>query len=190
MTRKLVEAQEQERARIARELHDDITQRLAMLAIEIEQVPEYRAEIPSEVRERSHELSKRAKEISSDIQSLSRELHSSALEYLGLVAGMRSWCKEFGERHKLEITFQSHDVPQLPNEISLCLFRVLQEALQNAAKHSGTEQIEVLLAGNSGEIHLIVSDSAQDSTSKHQDETEVWASRACRSEFDWSAGRL
>jgi PAS domain S-box-containing protein len=159
MTRKLVEAHEQERARIARELHDDITQRLAMLAIEIDHMQELRPEIPSEMRDRAHELSKRAKEISSDIQSLSRELHSSALEYLGLEAGMRSWCKEFGERHKLEITFHSHDLQQPPREISLCLFRILQEALQNAAKHSGAKRIGVQLAGNSGGIHLVVSDA-------------------------------
>jgi len=159
MTRKLIEAHEQERTRIARELHDDITQRLAMLAIEIEQMQELRPEMPSEVRDRAHELSKRAKEISSDIQSLSHELHSSALEYLGLETGMRSWCKEFSERHKLEIAFQSHDVQQPPREISLCLFRVLQEALQNAAKHSGAKTIAVKLAGNSDEIHLIVRDS-------------------------------
>jgi len=161
MTRKLVEAQEQERTRIARELHDDITQRLAMLAIEIEQVPEDRAEMPANLQKRLHELSKMAKEIASDIQTLSRELHPSVLQYLGLEAGMRSWCKEFGERHKLQITFQGHNVPRLAHEISLCLFRVLQEALQNAVKHSGAEQITVQLAENQGVIHLIVSDSGE-----------------------------
>jgi signal transduction histidine kinase len=159
MTRKLVEAQEQERVRIARELHDDIAQRLAMLAIEIEHATDDRTEIPSEVRDRVRELSMRTNEITSDIQSLTHELHSSALEYLGLEAGMRSWCKEFSERHKLEIDFKSNRVPELPKEISLCLFRVLQEALQNAAKHSGAKQIEVQLAENTNEIHLVVSDS-------------------------------
>jgi PAS domain S-box-containing protein len=159
MTRKLVEAQEQERVRIARELHDDIALRLAMLTIEIEQMQELHPEMPSEMRDRALELSMRAKEITSDIQSVTHELHSSALEYLGLEAGVRSWCKEFSERQQLQVTFQSHDVPQLPHEISLCLFRVLQEALQNAAKHSGTERLEVQLVGNSGEIQLIVSDS-------------------------------
>jgi len=158
MTRKLVEAQEQERASIARELHDDITQRVALLAIEIEQVPDH-CEMPAALRKRAHDLSKRAKEISSDIQSLSHELHSSALELLGFEAGMRSWCREFGERQKLQIAFESHNVPQLSREISLCLFRVLQEALQNAAKHSGAKQIGVKLMENSGEIHLFVSDS-------------------------------
>jgi PAS domain S-box-containing protein len=161
MTRKLVEAQEQERARIARELHDDITQRLALLAIEIEEFLEYRDEMPLQLTERAHELSKTAREISSDIQSLSHELHSSSLEILGLEAGMKSWCQEFGERQKLQIAFQSHGVRRPPREISLCLFRVLQEALQNAAKHSGAKQIAVQLTENSGEIRLIVSDSGE-----------------------------
>jgi signal transduction histidine kinase len=160
MSRKLIESQEQERARIGRELHDDIAQRLALLAIEIEQVQEC-SEKPSEVRNRTHELVERTKEISSDIQSLSHELHSSAFELLGFEAGMRSWCRVFAERQKLQIAFESHNVPQLPREISLCLFRILQEALQNAAKHSGAKQIEVKLVENSGEIHLTVSDSGK-----------------------------
>jgi signal transduction histidine kinase len=158
MTRKLVEAQEQERARIARELHDDITQRLAMLAIEIEQLQEH-AETPFEVRDRADELSKRTNEISTDVQALSHELHSSKLEYLGIVGGMKSWCSEFGERQGMAIEFKSSGLPNsLPSEISLCLFRVLQEALHNAAKHSGVKRVDVQLREESCEIHLIVSD--------------------------------
>jgi signal transduction histidine kinase len=158
MTRKLIEAQEQERTQIARELHDDISQRLAMLAIEIEQVQEH-AETPSEVRYRADELSKRTKEISNDIQALSHELHSSKLEYLGIVGGMKSWCSEFGERQGMEIEFKSSGLENsLPPEISICLFRVLQEALHNAAKHSGVERVDVELREESRNIHLIVSD--------------------------------
>jgi len=160
MNRRLIESQEQERARIGRELHDDIAQRLALLAIEIGQVQDC-SEKPSEVRKLTHELVERTKEISSDIQSLSHELHSSAFELLGFEAGMRSWCREFAERQKLQIAFQSHNVPQLPREISLCLFRILQEALQNAAKHSGAKQIEVKLVENTGEVRLTVSDSGK-----------------------------
>jgi PAS domain S-box-containing protein len=158
MTRKLVEAQEQERARIARELHDDITQRLAMLAIEIEQVQAC-SEKPSELRNRTDELSNRAKEISNDIQALSHELHSSRLEYFGIVRGMKSWCSEFSERQGMEIEFKSSGLPNsLPPETSLCLFRVLQEALHNAAKHSGVKHVDVQLREDSGEVQLIVSD--------------------------------
>jgi len=161
MTLKLVEAQEQERARIARELHDDISQRLAMFAIEIEQVQE-RPEMPQDMRDWAHELSKQTKEICTDIQALSHELHSPKLEYLGLVGGVKSWCREFGERQGMEIEFKCSALRNsVSPESSLCLFRVLQEALHNAAKHSGMKHIGVQLAENSGEIHLIVHDSGK-----------------------------
>jgi signal transduction histidine kinase len=153
----LIEAQEQERARIGRELHDDINQRLAMLAIELDQLQDN----PAEVGSRLQELRKQTTEISNDVQALSRELHSSKLEYLGIVAAMRSFCKEFGDQQGMEVDFGSHDLPSpLPSpEISLTLFRVLQEALHNAAKHSGVRQFEVQLWGRPREVHLTVSDS-------------------------------
>jgi len=161
MTRQLVEAQEQERARIARELHDDINQRVALLAIELDQLRNKRDDLPSEVRIRMNELRLLAADISTDLHALSHELHSSKLDYLGVVRAMTSWCKEFEKRHKMEIDFKSQNVPKLSQETSICLFRVLQEAVHNAAKHSGAKRIEVHLAENSGEIHLNVSDSGK-----------------------------
>jgi PAS domain S-box-containing protein len=157
MSRKLIEAQEQERARIGRELHDDINQRLAVLGIKLKQMQDN----PAEVGSRLQELRKQTTEISNDVQALSRELHSSKLEYLGIVAAMRSFCKEFGDQQGMEVDFGSHDLPSpLPSpEISLTLFRVLQEALHNAAKHSGVSHFEVQLWGRPGEIDLTVSDS-------------------------------
>jgi len=159
MTRKLVEAQEQERARIARELHDDINQRIALLAIELDQLREKHRDLPSEVQGHVQELQQMTSDISSSVYALSHELYSSIPDSLGLAKGMRSWCREFGKQQKMEIDFKSHDLPRLLQEISLCLFRVLQEALHNAAKHSGVKRVEVQLVENSGEIHLIVSDS-------------------------------
>jgi signal transduction histidine kinase len=88
-------------------------------------------------------------------------LHSSKLEYLGVVAGIKSWCKEFGERQRVEIDFSNDVHSALPFEIGLSLFRVLQEALHNAIKHSGVKRIEVQLREESGEIHLTVSDSGR-----------------------------
>ncbi len=106
------------------------------------------------------ELQKRTSEIATDIQSLSHELHSSKLEYLGIAAAMRGFCREFGEQQKVEIDFQIHDLPSpLSPDISLCFFRVLQEALHNSAKHSGVRHFEVRLWGTSDEIHLTVRDS-------------------------------
>jgi PAS domain S-box-containing protein len=154
MSRKLVQAQEQERARIARELHDDINQRLAMLAVELERLQDN----SSDVRSGLQELRKQTTEISNDVQALSHDLHSSQLEYLGVVAGMKSWCKEFGERQGMQIDCRPDVRSTLPQEIGLCLFRVLQEALHNAVKHSGVKRIEVQLHEESGKIHLIIRD--------------------------------
>jgi PAS domain S-box-containing protein len=160
VSRRLIEAQEQERTRIARELHDDIGQRLAMLVIGLEQLHQDSADLPAEIGSRTGELWRQTSEIATDIQSLSHELHSSKLEYLGITAAIRSFCKEFGEQQNVEIDFQTHDLPSpLPPDLSLCFFRVLQEAVHNAAKHSGVGHFKVRLWGTSGEIHLVVSDS-------------------------------
>jgi len=99
-------------------------------------------------------------EIAADVQSLSHELHSSRLQYLGLAAALRGFCQEFGEQQKVEVDFKAWDLPTpLPPEISLCFFRVLQEGLNNAAKHSGVRQFDVRLWGTAEEIHLTISDS-------------------------------
>jgi PAS domain S-box-containing protein len=155
MSRNLIESQEQERTRIGRELHDDINQRLAMLAIELDQLQKN----PSEVQSRVQELQKQTIEISDDVQALSHELDSSKLEYFGAIGSMRSWCEEFGERQGIQIEFKSPEAKiSIPREIGLCFFRVLQEALHNAAKYSGAKRIEVQLREDAGEIHLLVSD--------------------------------
>lgn len=155
MSRKLIEAHEQERTRIARDLHDDIVQRLALFSLELEGVQE---NIPdAELRTRIGALGNQITQIADDVQSLSHELHSK-VESLGIVAATKNFCKEFGERQKVEIDFQSHDLPAfLPTELSLTL-RVLQEALHNAMKHSGVKRFEVRLWESTGEIHLTISD--------------------------------
>ena len=159
MSGKLIQAQELERTRIGRELHDDIGQRLALLAAQLQQLHEDTLILP-EVRSRMGEFQKQISEIATDIQSLSHELHSAKLQYLGIAAAMRGFCQEFAEQQKVEIDFKAHDLPSpLSPDISLCLFRVLQEALHNSAKHSGVRQFEVRLWGTSDEIHLTVKDS-------------------------------
>jgi signal transduction histidine kinase len=159
MSRKLIESQEQERVRIGRELHDDIGQRLSLLAVELEQVQQNSLILP-DVRSRMGELQQQTSDIARDIQSLSHELHSAKLQYLGIAVAMRSFCEEFGEQQKVEIDFQSHDLPSpVSPDISLCLYRVLQEALHNSAKHSGVRHLEVQLRGTSDQIYLTVRDS-------------------------------
>ncbi len=159
MTRRLIKAQEQERTRIARDLHDDIGQRLSLLAVNLEQLQQSSLKL-FEVHNRIGELQKETSEIATDIQTLSHQLHSAKLEYLGIAGAMRDFCQEFGKQTKMTIDFQSQDLPSpVPPDISLCLFRVLQESLHNSAKHSGAQHVEVGLWGTSDEIHLVVSDS-------------------------------
>ena len=125
--RKLIEAQEQERSRIGRELHDDIGQRLALLAIELQQLHENSLILP-DVRSRMGEFYKQTSEIAADIQSLSHELHSAKLLYLGIGGAIRGFCRVFAEQQKLEIDFQTHDLPSpLPPDTSLCFFQVCKK---------------------------------------------------------------
>jgi signal transduction histidine kinase len=159
MSRKLIEAHEQERTRIGRDLHDDFVQRLALLAVELEGVQKDVPDSAVELGRRIGDLRNQTTEITNDVQLLSHELHSSKLDYLGIVGATKNFCKEFSERQMVEIDFQSHHLPSsLPTELSLSLFRVLQEALRNATKHSGVKHFEVRLWGSTGEVHLTVKD--------------------------------
>jgi signal transduction histidine kinase len=160
VSRRLIEAQEQERTRIARELHDDIGQRLALLNIKLEQLQQNSPDLPAELHGHMGELRMRTSEIARDVQSMSHELHSSKLEYLGIANAMKALCHEFSDQQNVEVVFAHDEVPRtLPQEISLCLFRVLQEALQNAVKHSGVRHFGVELRYESDAIDLTVRDS-------------------------------
>ena len=159
-SRRLIEAQETERTRIARELHDDVNQRLALVAISLKTA---KAGLPiSEVRT-GHildEAGEKVSELESDVQALSHRLHSSKLEYLGLEAAASSFCKELSARQNAKIDFRCEGIPEdLSSDVSLCLFRVLQEALHNAEKYSGVNEFEVSLTGSPHEIKLKVHDS-------------------------------
>ena len=98
-------------------------------------------------------------EIATSVQALSHQLHSSKLDYLGLATAAKSFCREISEIHNVRIDFTQNEVPRnLPEDVALCLFRILQEALQNAVKYSGTDHFEVHLCGTSADIQLRVLD--------------------------------
>jgi len=159
MGRKLIEAHEEERTWIARELHDDVNQRMALLAVELDRWNQQLPPSAVELHDHIHHAIQRLSNIATDIQALSHRLHSSKLEYLGLVAAAKGFCRELSEQHQVEIDFRDMAMPRsVPKEVSLCLFRVLQEALQNAMKYSGVRHIKVELRGTEGEIQLTVSD--------------------------------
>ena len=159
LSSRLIEAQEEERSRIARELHDDYNQRLAMMAIDLERLAEEMDGSSAEAAQQLHELFNRTSELGADLHSLSHSLHSSTLESLGLVAGVRAFCEEFAEQQEIQVDFAHENVPRgIPADVALCMFRIAQEALRNVKRHSGTDRAEVRLEWLDGKLHLSVSD--------------------------------
>ena len=160
VSRRLIEAQEQERVRIARELHDDLSQRMALIQIGVEQLAQGSAGLSSRHRQQLHGIASVSTEVSSSIHNLSHQLHPYKLDTLGLVASLRSFCSEFAQQHNLRVHFIPHDIrAQIPKDVTLCLFRIVQEALRNVVKHSGAAEARVELHGHADRIDLCVSDS-------------------------------
>jgi PAS domain S-box-containing protein len=158
-TRRLTEIQEDERRRIARELHDDINQRLAVLAIEAQILKNESENSSPAFAGRLNDLFNNINDIARAVQSISHQLHSAQLEYLGIVAAIRALCREFGQRQPIEIAFTHDNIPErIPHDISLCLFRIVQEALNNAVKYSNARECEIKLVFLENQLQLTVSD--------------------------------
>ena len=159
LSRRLIETQEQERTSIARELHDDLSQRMALLQIGLEEFEQDTAELTSKARKQLHHLTEVASEVSSDLHSISHRLHPAKLDLQGLVGATESFCRELSSKHELQIKFLYHDVPgQIPKDVALCLFRIVQEALRNVVKHGKTSEAKVELSGHGDGIDLCISD--------------------------------
>ena len=140
----LINAQEDERARLASELHDDFSQRLAVLSLGLETAAEIVPESPAEANRQLHELMNSASELGADLHTLSHRLHSSTLERLGLAAGVAAFCKEFTAQQGIQVAFSHEDVPRsVSPDVALCLFRIVQEGLRNVKKHSGAAHAQV-----------------------------------------------
>lgn len=156
---RLIEAQEAERARIGRELHDNIGQRLALLALTLEQLKVLTPDDSNEVRRCTDALQRQTAELRVDVKALSHELHSARLQHLGMVAAMKGFCAELSAQQNVHIDFGHAGVPRsVPPAISLCLFRVLQEALHNGVRHSKARRFDVHLRGTPGAVQLAVRD--------------------------------
>jgi signal transduction histidine kinase len=159
LTGRLIDAQEEERARIARELHDDIGQRMAFLQIGLEQFEQRLPTLTPSDHKQLHNLAEVASETSTDLHSMSRQLHPAKLDLQGLVPAMASFCREFSYQHELQIIFLHHDVPgQIPKDVALCLFRIVQEALRNIVKHTDSLEAKVELSAHGDELNLCISD--------------------------------
>ncbi len=155
----LINAQEEERRRIASELHDDFSQRLAVLTLGLETTADIIQESPQEANRQLHELSNAAGELGADLHTLSRRLHSASLENLGLTPGLNALCKEFAAQQGLQIESDFDNVPRsVDSGVALCIFRIVQEALRNVKKHSGASRAQVTLHLVDVTIHLSVCD--------------------------------
>lgn len=156
---RLIAAQEEERSRIARELHDDLNQRMALLSIELEQLRQD-IEKPVTLRKRIKALQKQTHAISTDIHRLSYQLHPSKLDHLGLGAAVKSLCDELSKTGNVKIEVRQQGFPTtLPRDITLSVFRVAQEALRNCVKHSGANAAQVVLEKMDTALRLSISDN-------------------------------
>jgi PAS domain S-box-containing protein len=159
---RMIEAHEQERALIARELHDDIGQRLALVAVQLDRERQDSQNSREGLLLAMEEAIKRISDLAGDIHSMSHRLHSSKLDTLGLAAAAGGFCREVSQGQNVVVDFQSEGIPEaLSEDVALCLFRVLQEALQNATKHSGSKRFWVSLVGSSNQIVLTVRDEGR-----------------------------
>jgi PAS domain S-box-containing protein len=157
---RLITAQEEERSRIARELHDDFSQSMALVAVDLERLHDAPPDAQEHLVDDLASLLRRTKEVSSGLHRLSHQLHPSILDLLGLVAATRSFCKEISDQNGIDIEFVNHGgLHFLPGDVALCAYRVVQEALRNAIKHSGAQNARVEITKTAGELKMQISDS-------------------------------
>jgi PAS domain S-box-containing protein len=157
---KLINAQEDERRRIARELHDDLNQRLALLSIEADLLG--RMEHDPAAQNLVNEIATRVRGLSTEVHKLSYQLHPAKLEQLGLVAALRSFCTELKKQCNVPIEFVHENVPRdLNRDVALCFYRIVQEALQNTVKHSGATTARIELRKIENNVQLVVADNGR-----------------------------
>ncbi len=156
---RLIASQEAERERIARELHDDLSQKLALLNIDLDQLTRRLEGYGAELADDARATTRRASEIASDLHELSHQLHPSKLKVLGLIRAMEGVCRDVAVQHDIVVDFTHEGVPATVSPaVSLCLYRILQEALHNVAKHSGATRAEVRLVRDRDIIFMRVED--------------------------------
>jgi signal transduction histidine kinase len=158
LTGKLFEAQEEERRRIARELHDGLNQQLAILAVELDMLI---WKVPAReklLRASLVTLRKRAGNLSDDLRNMTHQLHPAVLEHLGLIAALRSYCTEFSRLERIRVRFTAGQISGPPPEVSICLYRIVQEALRNVAKHSRAKEAWVRIMQDKEVIQLSIMD--------------------------------
>jgi signal transduction histidine kinase len=159
LARRLTNAQEKERTRIARELHDDIGQSIAILRIQMLRAGQPVSGIIGKRYPTIPELCDNLKSLAEKISRISHQLHSSELEYLGLAVAIQGHCREFSKQYKIAVECSCEEIPDdLNSLLAVSVLRIVQEALHNAAKHSQAKLIQVAVHGSPSELSLLISD--------------------------------
>jgi signal transduction histidine kinase len=157
LTAGLVEAQEEERRRVSQELHDDISQRLAALAIQLEVLHQAHGISPEELHRKLGELQQQMEVLSEDLRRTARNLHPFMLTHLGLEPALRAYCEEFSKLRQCKVRFTARALPAtIPPGVALCVYRVVQEALGNVAKHAGAKHAAVSISGIDDILHAAI----------------------------------
>jgi signal transduction histidine kinase len=161
VTGRLLSAQEQERERIARDLHDDVVQRLAILQMHLESLPrKLPPPVPDAIALEIKNAVEQVAELSKDLRGLSHSLHPQIVNDLGLEAAIRSLCEVFEKRHRVEVRFSTRNIPiHLPPDTSLALYRIVQESLHNIGKHAKADSVSVALIGGTRTLELSIRDN-------------------------------
>ena len=160
LSRRLIRAHEEERARLARDLHDDITQRLARLAIDAGQMERGATDVSQVEAIRS--IRDGLVTLSEDVHALSYRLHPSVLEDLGLAEALEAECERFSRQESAEIKIKVQEMPAfVPPDTALCLFRVTQEALRNIARHAQARTVGVCVRASGDGLQLTVTDDGR-----------------------------
>jgi two-component system CheB/CheR fusion protein len=159
LTARLLQSQGDERRHVSRELHDDVSQRMAKLQFDVERLEQKLPADSKEVKRRLLTIRDEIATLSNDIRRIAYELHPSTLDHLGLAVALRSFAREFAHREGVQVRFTARKVPaKIMPEVASTLYRVSQEALRNVAKHAGNTRVTVTLAGRKKEIYLSIRD--------------------------------
>jgi PAS domain S-box-containing protein len=157
---RLISAQEEERKRISRELHDDLSQKLALLAFDASGLLAEPAPPAEKMKEQLVTFRARVEQLAQDVRQISHQLHPSVLDDLGLSAALSELCEEFSAKEGIEVVFEPERLPKdLPVDIASCLYRVAQEALHNVFKHARASQARLRMSGSADGIHFSIHDN-------------------------------
>lgn len=160
LTAKLLKTQADERRRVSRELHDDLSQKMAKLQFDVETLEQRLPPDQKDIKKRLLIIRDGVETLSNDVRRIAYELHPSALDHLGLAVALRSYIREFNEREGIQVRFTTRKMPaRIPSEVASTLYRIVQEALRNVAKHAGTASVSIALTGGSNRLSLSIRDN-------------------------------